>query len=194
MQRDHGKRSELIESLRTKTHAEAIRLSRPVIERFDMWLRAAEAKQRGDLARLSDREVSALCARWLAQQEALYRDHLPLKSAETLEDEAGQLSDILAGLDSGTAIGGLSDAVAATQDDASSLLAQDGIKVDQDTQERLAVRLLHVMWQWQSDLVVRARTGKWTPSASSASFPAGPTRLAARGHPLPCTFDMLLEG
>jgi hypothetical protein len=98
IRRDHGVRSEPIRSLGTKDPAEAKRLAPPTFAQFGTWLSAAQAKYDGQAGiTLTDREISALCGRWLERQEAANRDNLQDDLASH-EAAAEELNDIVAAL------------------------------------------------------------------------------------------------
>ena len=100
IEREHGKRTELTENLKTKEKAEAIRRSRPVFERFDRWLQAAQAEHEGRAVILSDRDIEVLCGQWIARQEEANRHNLIGTPAEH-DEAAGFLGEILEALDGG---------------------------------------------------------------------------------------------
>ena len=188
IERDHGKRTELTENLGTKERAEAIRRSRPAFEKFDRWLRAAQAEHEGQAVRLSDRDIEVLCGQWVARQEDENRDNLK-GTAEEHEEAAAYLGEILAALDGQDRVVEPKEAMRATSEDIAALLAGSGQSVDEDSRQRLAIRLVHLQWQWHRDAEIRARSGRWRPSFTSADFPAKPTKAAPS-----VTMDALLDG
>ena len=94
----YGVRRELTQTLGTKDPREAKRLAPPVVGELQAKLRAAEAEHSGKITHLSDREVSALCGRWLARQEALTRDSIP-ETLQHYEDRSSYLGDVLQALE-----------------------------------------------------------------------------------------------
>ena len=193
-QRNHGCRVELIRTLGTKDPREARRLAPPVIDEFQARLRAAEAEYQGQHVTLSDRDVSALCGRWLAAKEAETRDNIS-ETAEHYEQRADYLTDILQGFEDPDSYPGnpVKDAEECLSDDLKVLLASEGLSVDCDTRERIITRLAHVQWQYARDMERRARTGSWRPTVTSAEFPAI-TAKSARGVSVSTSFDALLAG
>ena len=173
VKRAHGRSAELVESLGTKDPGEAKRLATPVIEKFSTWLRAAEAEHSGEQVYLTDREIAALCGRWLADREA-ENEHRLTGTTESFEAVADHLAPILAALDGheNEVANPVREAIKATEELVMSLLASQGLHVDADTHARLAVRLAHIEWQWARDMAERARSGRWRPSISSADFPS----------------------
>ena len=172
--RVHGRRTEFIRTLGTKDPREARRLAPPMVDEFQAWIRAAEAEHRGQRITLSDRNVSALCGRWLAAREAEARENIP-ETAEHYEQRADYLGDILQGFEDPDSYVGnpVKDAAEVMADDLAKLLASEGLTVDKGSHARLVMRLAHVQWQFARDIAQRLRTGRWryyvadTPSAIS---------------------------
>ena len=188
VQRDHGVRSEFIETLGTKDPRQAKHLAGAVLQRFQGWLRAAEAEHQGETVHLSDREIATLCGEWLARQEARYRDNLP-GTREEHEERANGLLDILQELEQN---GGTRDALLATEDTARALMTSRGITPDRATRLAFATRLLNVQLQWEHDAVERLTTGRWTPTLKSEDFPTNEARCVPEAPGF--SMDDLLAG
>jgi integrase len=191
--RRYGAGCEFVRSLGTKDAKEAKRLAPAVVELFENRLKAAAAELAGQCVSLSDREIAALCGRWLAQQQDRNRDKLNGTAAE-FEEAADALSDIARGLDGDPAYTGSphKDAVEAMREDVDPLLAECGLNADADSRDRLSVRLLHLQRHWFRDLEARARTGRWVETVRPEDFPAA--SVGTKAAPAGCTFDALLAG
>ena len=190
VERRHGRRMvEFWENLETRDKAEAIRKSRPIFERFDAYLQAAEAEYRGTQDRLTDHEVSVLCGRWLADREAASRHDLSL-TLEQHEEAVEFYGDHLRAFDGDD--GGFSpqELVRDLEAETGPLLAAIGRSADPDSRQRLARRLARVAWEWHRSQVERATTGRRAPTVTSQDFPAAPQRGRSTGT----TMDDLLAG
>jgi integrase len=186
--RQHGRTAvEFRENLGTRDKVEAVRRSRAVFERFDGWLRAAEAELKGIHDRLTDHDISVLCGRWLAAKEAESRDDMVL-SGEQHEEARDHLSDLIGDDEHGS---GVAPHVVARDLDAdiTPLLADAGRNVDPASRHKLAMRLARVAFEWHRGQVERAATGRWRPTVSAQEFPSG--LLSAAGA---VTFDIILVG
>ena len=187
--RRHGPRVEFRQNLGTRDKAEAVRLSRPIFERFDAFLRAAEAEHRGTSDRLSDHDISVLCGRWLTAREADTREDMVLTRAQH-EEAAEHLGDHLRALDdeadfrSGNLIRDMAPEV-------DPLLISTGRTVDPDSRRRLSERLARVAWEWHRGQVERATTGRVTSPLRPHDFPSEPLKTGAGAG---CTMDRLLAG
>jgi integrase len=190
----YGVRREFIQSLSTKDRKEAKERAAPVTQKFTAWLKAAEAEYSGQVVRLTDREVSTLCGRWLAQQTKQHRDDVG-GTAEHFGEMADALGDIARGLEDDTEYPGnpIKDAVEYTQREVGPLLAAEGLSVDNDSLERLSKRLLVTQWHFLRDLAERARSGRWAVTIRPEDFPVGAVGKG-KTRDAGCTFDALLEG
>lgn len=189
----YGAGRELTQTLGTKDPKEARRLAPAIVDALQAKLRAAEAEFIGQATNLSDREISAFCGTWLAQQEALTRDRIP-EPVEFYERRADFLGDVLQSLEDPETDCLLREAGQFMDDDVKALLASAGLKADADSLRRLLSRLAHVQRQHFLDLIQRSRTGSWVSTVSSATFPAAKTRGTSNPHGVGCTFDALLSG
>ena len=182
--RRHGARSEFRENLKTRDKVEAVRLSRPVFERFDGWLRAAEAEHSGTQDRLTDHEVSVLCGRWLAQREAQTLHNLTM-SSEQHDEAASYYADVVRDAEEGVLV------IKAMEAEVTPLLADAGRVVDRDSLQRISARLAGVAVDWHRSQVEWATTGRRKAAVTSQDFP--------KDHPTPApgaslTMDALLAG
>ena len=184
IQRDHGAGTELHENLGTRDKAEAVRRSRPVFDRFDGWLRAAQAEFDGQHDRLTDHEVGVLVGRWLRQREAENRADMGLTEAEH-EEAADFLGECLHPEE-----GSLRSLVTYLDEPMKKLLADSGRTVDDDSRSRLARRLGATAREWHRGEIVRASTGRAAPLVTSEEFPMDTLSGPQRGG---TTMDTLLE-
>ena len=195
VQRDHERRAELVETLGTKDPSEAKRRATATVAKFEGWLRAAQAEHDDSSVHLSDREVSAWCGQWLAQQEAEFRDHLP-STADQLGVDASVLEDTVRDVEapSGPTRGGLKEAIGCARESLVPLLAAQGVMPNPESLERLASKFVRVYLDWLLDMERRHRTGRWRASVTSQDFPALDARHGT-SLPLPvCSMDDLLAG
>ena len=187
--RRHGPRVEFRQNLGTRDKAEAVRLSRPIFERFDAFLRAAEAEHRGTPDRLSDHDISVLCGRWLTTQETDTREDMIL-TRDQHEEATEHLGDHLRALDGEADIppGNLIRDMASEVD---PLLISTGRTIDPDSLRRLTERLARIAWEWHRGQVERATTGRVTAALRPQHVPSEPLRAGAGAG---CTMDRLIEG
>lgn len=174
----YGVRCEFIRSLGTKVDRDARAMAPAVVDEFQGKLKAAEAEHTGKAVRLSDRQVSVLCGRWLATQEAAAHDDIP-EPLSTYAAANDFLSDVLQGEEDDQAISMAQDAEQYLQADIAALLGPQGLHVDRESRRRLVTRLAHVKWLHARDMLARADTGQWRPTVQSGDFAPNPVATKA---------------
>ena len=194
-ERLYGVRAEFIRSLSTKSLREARHAAPLVVEEFQARLRAAENAFQGRERHLSDREISALCGRWLAKQEARSRDNLP-ETVREYEAAVDFLSDVLAAEADPDQFSMVDDAECYFRDrgDLEAMLGTTGGDLDADSRRRLIARLAHVKLSHAQDMLKRAETGRWEPTVTSAAFASVPPSSRAAPSTSTVTLDAMLDG
>ncbi len=192
IQARHNVRRELVVPLGTKDPKEAARRAPEALQQLDAILRAAQAEHDGAHVILADRELDALCGRWLAAQEA----EAAVTPAPPFEDDqemASYLGDMLQGFEKEGHFLSSSDLALLVDPKIGTLLADTGLSLARESRRALQHRLLGVMYRWHRDRAERS-CGQFTVTQRSSDFPTAP-RFEISKQPEPAvTLDGVLAG
>ena len=195
----YGVQAELRENLKTKDAGKAKLLAPAAVERLQSKLERARAEYAGVHVQLSDRDIGILCGRWLEAKDRATRENVGVP-IEELQDAAEAAGEVLRGLQGWPEYLGSPemDAVELMDEEVIGLLNAEGLTVDSESKERLAIRLLPNYRHWALAMVDRIRSGRWKPKVTPNDFPTGTVGGASAQSPSPstqgCTFDALLSG